>query len=346
MAITDHVHWFFTPRCNLNCMYCFAPNFSFDATTEKLRALAKILQDEGVKKVTLTGGESTLVGGLVDVLKILSQAGVYTSLHTNATKLTPRKLDNLAGIVGDIAIPIDSTDREIQKRLKKFDYLPVFERVALAIQERGINLGLHTVATALNIDGIPAMRDYLKKKGIKPDYWRIYMFNGDLVEDRFSNVKRFQEVKNLMGGCDYKVGGTDSLFARFLLTEELFSKDNDGSIQFVGVHDYKPPYIFLTNSGEVRICDWFYTDRKPIGNLLTDDFNKIKERLETAVEQGPFFDEAAFAEAETNRPLFARLWDGFYPIEEVEEVRPDSWNQIEHLAGLYESKRERQSVLV
>jgi len=126
--------------------------------------LAKELVANGIKSVVLGGGEPLLASNIKDVLKTLKDGGIYTSLHTNGLYLTEERLDELTGLVDEIALPIDTTDRTRQSQLRSQQFLPVFdniENLADSINNRGINLGWHTVFTNLNSGDIPALYDFL-----------------------------------------------------------------------------------------------------------------------------------------------------------------------------------------
>lgn len=359
MAITDHVHWFITSRCNLNCTYCFAPTFTSacDEGPRRLEELAKMLVDNGVKKVTLTGGEPTLVQRLPEVLKILNKAGIYTQLHTNATLLDARKIEQLKPFLGDMAIPIDSIDSEIQRELRGIAYVPKFFEVLKELENQRVRFNLHTVATMLNIEGFPRLYQALKNH---PFYsWRVYEFNETMVDNRFSGVERFQEVerlKSLMGEVserDRRKGGTNCLFAKFLLMEERMKQKRDRRLQFVARRDRKKPYCFLDNSGDVRYCTYFTKERTVVGNILHDGFEAVKLKLGEAVEKGPLFDEEGFIETENDQPLWVRLWLGNFLTEEVsgfdnpqvdseKGIDGRSWPKINHLYNLYRRRELRQ----
>jgi len=59
-------------------------------------------------------------------------------------------------------------------------------------------------------------------------------------------------------------------------------------------------------------------------------------------DQGVLFDEEGFVEALNDMPVWARLWEGNYLDEEVEEIKPRYLPKAEHLAQLYKARLERQ----
>lgn len=197
MGVCDHIHWYITGRCNLDCSYCFKPNLKCNESKEQIETIATILANNSIKHVTIGGGEPTLVKSLDNALKILKEADVYTSIHTNALKLTSERVYQLRDLVDDIAIPIDSMDPKIQGELKGIDYLPIFKTVIKDIQKNDIGLVYHTVFTAINHKSIEKIYDYIKDTNFS--YWRIYEFNPDLVWNKYINLEKLKNIEKLQG---------------------------------------------------------------------------------------------------------------------------------------------------
>ena len=328
-SLWDHVHWFVTERCNLECVHCFRPRSCRKEKESELLAIAELIGTKA-KKVSITGGEPTLVKSLPRLLHTFKQKGIYVSLHTNGSGVN-RRVSQFQGLVDDIAVPLDSLDRETQATLKGTDYLPIALRVIEQIRDSGINLGVHTVFTDLNASHMPAMYRHLKKH---LDHWNVYEYNPDLVADRFRSCQRFLQVQSLEGTCEYKNGATDCLFGRFLEMEDKIAKHKDKRVHFVSLRDYRP-YVFVDPSGDVYHSLFFSGSRVKIGNILSQGVEHIDKELAKARAQGVLFDQEGFLEIQGNLPLFARLYEGNYDDQEVDEVDNRSWPRIARLHDLY-----------
>jgi MoaA/NifB/PqqE/SkfB family radical SAM enzyme len=344
--IGEHIHWYFTYKCNLGCDYCFKPALSYEDERRNI-TLANILSKSSVKKVTITGGEPTLVRNLSDVLSILKEGGKYVSLHTNGVLLDEDAIAELK--VDDIALPIDSIDRDTQRELRGEGFLPAFDRLpqlASVILKYHIGLGYHTVFTSLNRRHIQKLYDLIRQNHF--DYWRIYEFNEDLAwksvfapfvskEELESRLKKIDKLSGI--GTPAK-GYTDCLLAHFLLTEQKMKQRDDPRIQFVGRRDISEPYAFLDNSGNISNYSWFSgRERRVIGNIMKDGFQAVKKRLQEVDQKGWELDEKTeedflFAII-GERPIWARLWDGSYSFEEVEEINPKFIDDVKALAELH-----------
>jgi len=177
--VGEHIHWFFTDKCNDNCAGCFREIFPYKLDKRRNSYLARILADSPVEKVTIGGGEPTLVSNLPEVVDTLKDAGKYVRLHTNG-KLLEGMLDELN--VDSIALPIDTVGETVQEEFQGKIFRNPYHRLenlASSILEGGIELGWHTVFTAINYKEIPEIYKFIKDIGF--DYWTIFEFNDDLA---------------------------------------------------------------------------------------------------------------------------------------------------------------------
>lgn len=348
MTNLERAHWFLREECNLDrCAYCFGPLPKDEVSPEKDLQLSRVLVENDVKEVILGGGEPTLAKNLDEVMRILKEGGIYISLHTNGLRLSDEKLDRWVGLVDDIALPIDAVDREIQKQLRPGEgFMRVFDNLmgwANKINRRGIEVGWHTVFTVVNSDEIPKVHQLIGEQNFK--YWRIYEYNSDLARQAWLTMKGLGEEEKIKGfrramalekpGTPEK-GGTDCLLADFLRMEERMAGFNDERIQFVArVDSRKEPYAFLNNSGQVNFYAWYSgTRRRRLGDVLKNGFGEIGQRWQRIRDMDEY-DEDEWIEAGLDMPLWARLDDGSYWIEEVERVSPEYIPEVERLANLW-----------
>jgi len=166
MKFWQRVHWFATPLCNEKCKFCFRPGFQFEDSPEVVQTLATRLANNDVREVIFTGGEPLLLKSLDSGLKILNDAKINTSIHTNATLLTTNRLKSLTELVDEIAIPIDSLDKQTQEYLRGPDCLLKVKKVLRQLQDKKVRIGIHPVATKANINHLPHIYDFLKKEDL------------------------------------------------------------------------------------------------------------------------------------------------------------------------------------
>lgn len=335
----DTIHWYLTDRCNLDCSYCFRPNFTEDS--DDVFKLARLLAESGAKNIVLGGGEPTLERRLPEVTDILKSSGKNVVLHTNGL-LLQGLLDRLN--VDDIALPLDSLDYQTQSELrgKRFaDFMHSIPELGREIKDRGMRLGYHTVFTDINRQDIPELHESIKAN---MDYWRIYEFNADLAlstalkatQEQSRLRDTFSTIKHLKGGGTPEKGYTDCLFAHFLLAEQQM---DDPRVKFVGQRDTPIPYAFMDNRGDISSYTWLSGNKRRVIGNISEGYDKIVSYLTEIHEKDWELDDQTQDEfwvaTVGDMPLWARLWDGSYFFEEIEEVSPDYLEKVAFLAKLH-----------
>lgn len=204
----------------------------------------------------------------------------------------------------------------------------------------------------MNNKDIPGIHKIISKAGF--DYWRVYEFNDDLsvfpaLLDKNTPpsklIRKYQNIRALAGKGTPETGYTDCLYAHFLLMEHEMTKIK--KVQFVTRQDAATPYFFLDSGGNVSFYSWFsQRERRVIGNLLTEDFNQILQRLSDISEKDLAYDsrtEEDFVWATIgNMPVFARTFDGSYDHEELEQIKHRYLIKFQLLEKLHNKRRDSQ----
>jgi len=157
-------------KCNLHCAYCYG---RFPERPPFLRGAdwSGILDDlanEGVRRVTFSGGEPTLHPDLEPMLAYARQVGLQTSIITNGARLTRAHVE----LLDVVAITADSANDETLILLGRGkDYLRTLRRVAALIRLPTL-LKVNTVVTRLNMaeDLTPLIRS------LRPFKWKPLQF--------------------------------------------------------------------------------------------------------------------------------------------------------------------------
>jgi cyclic pyranopterin phosphate synthase len=116
-----------TDRCNLRCRYCMPPGGvtwkdpSEILTYEELLRFVRVVVDEGISKIRITGGEPLVRGGVVEFVHDLAAIEGIDSLAltTNGT-LLPRFADDLVSAgLRRVNISLDSLDPETYSQITR-----------------------------------------------------------------------------------------------------------------------------------------------------------------------------------------------------------------------------------
>jgi radical SAM protein with 4Fe4S-binding SPASM domain len=115
-----NVLWALSPKCNLNCTYCFPDAKTHihslgNPSTEKLLKISNKLIKGKVLKVTLTGGECLLLNNLWVVVKQLKNAGITIAILSNGIKMSNEILKKIKENEVFIGISLDGSHEEINR---------------------------------------------------------------------------------------------------------------------------------------------------------------------------------------------------------------------------------------
>lgn len=160
-----------TYRCNLRCIHCLTACSQFREKELKTREVFSIVDEivkEGCLWMLLTGGEPLLREDFLDIYTYMKKRGLFITLFTNGTLITPKIADHLAKWRPfNIEITFHSTEKGI---FEDISGVPgSFERCKRGIElllERHIPLELKSVVMTPNKDGIRAIKEYAESIGV------------------------------------------------------------------------------------------------------------------------------------------------------------------------------------
>jgi len=177
-----------TSACNARCMHCYA-SFSPDSdelTTEEWKRIIDQLHGLHVFGVSFTGGEPLLRSDVEDIVLYAHEKGMRATLATNGSLLTKERIERLkkAGIDA-IMLSLDGATPEVHDRFRGIDGL--FEKVISTIEylvKEGIDIGILTTISRLNIQEIPAIMGLVDKLGAPRLALMRFIMAGRAVENK------------------------------------------------------------------------------------------------------------------------------------------------------------------
>lgn len=166
------VNWHITPRCNYNCRFCFAQHFpDKPVPRDEGMVILQKLVDLGMEKINFAGGEPFLHPHLLDYCKESKRLGMTVSITTNGSKLTPKIIRDMAGIVDWIGLSIDSCQDTVECQLGRGtgNHVSHCLESAVYLHQVGIKLKVNTCVTALTYQEnmVPLIRM------LNPDRWKV-----------------------------------------------------------------------------------------------------------------------------------------------------------------------------
>lgn len=111
------VLWELNTQCNLACSFCdAAPNVHGGLATDAVLAGLELLVRWGVGDVIFSGGEPLLRPDLLAILRYAADLGLDVDLCTNGTLVDADVAADLAGVLTEVSVSIDSADAALHDR--------------------------------------------------------------------------------------------------------------------------------------------------------------------------------------------------------------------------------------
>jgi len=182
-----------TDRCNLRCTYCmpaegiaYLPEKKLLSWEEMLR-IVRVLNQLGIRKVRITGGEPFVRPGLMDFLQELAKIqNLEICLTTNGV-LLENHLDSLLNLgIRNVNLSLDSLDSErFFKITRRNDFDQVYRNLMRMIEANFIVKLNAVVMHGMNETDILPLVNFTEKHPVSVRFIEEMPFNGSgLVEEK------------------------------------------------------------------------------------------------------------------------------------------------------------------
>ncbi len=191
-----------TDRCNLRCNYCmpaeginFAKNDKL-FTIDELYTLSKIMVEQGIDKIRITGGEPFVRKDLMVLLRKMAVLDGLKdiSITTNATLIGPY-IDELKELgITNINVSMDAINKETFDTItRRKEYETVYQNLIRLISE-GFNVRINfIVLDGQNTQDILPILEAMKKYDVSVRFLEEMPFNGgsknfDTIKWDYKNI--------------------------------------------------------------------------------------------------------------------------------------------------------------
>lgn len=173
------VVWNFTNACNLRCRHCYQDagrSLEDELSLEEQLQVVEQLDYHHVPAVALSGGEPLVSRNFWRVAEEIHKRGIYLSVATNGTLLSPENVTRLKEVGVDyVEVSLDSADPDFHD---SFRGVPgMWERTVKGIenclQQSGLKVGIAATITRQNYRQVPELISFAKKLGVHI----FYVFN-------------------------------------------------------------------------------------------------------------------------------------------------------------------------
>lgn len=162
-----------TWRCNNNCVHCYCNLPANDPeakkkemSLEEMRPIIDELAEEGCLWLLFTGGEPFLRGDFLDIYSYTKKRGIWVSLYTNGTLITPRIADFLKKWPPrSVEITLYGATKETYENVTRVP--GSFERCMQGIKlllERKVRVALKMMVVSINKHELDKVRRLVKEE--------------------------------------------------------------------------------------------------------------------------------------------------------------------------------------
>lgn len=262
-----------TFRCHFHCPYCFNscynhPNFlKRELDTDEVKIILDKLQEAGIIWLCFTGGDPLTRPNFLDIYSYAKEKGFIITVFTNSYSITKNIIQCFKEKPPFVLeITLNAVTEGLFEEISgvKGSFRKVMQAIEFILKEK-IPLTLKTQVTKYNLEEVPKIKRFLRKRGLKffPDHMLYPKLNGDLTPCRFRISP--PEVLNLYRRKTYTCTATENNPGQLMQQPCLFPCAIDAG-DGINIDPY----------GNVFLCELM---REPKFNLLKVDVHYVRNEL-------------------------------------------------------------------
>lgn len=274
-------HLAITNACNMNCKYCSVKNIHSKIrnglSTEEYKKIIDKLVDIGTFQIGLTGGEPTTRKDLVELVRYIASKNVACNLTTNGFIVPEELIIKLkeAGLT-QVQISLDSYKKEVHEKYRTEGSFDRAIQTARLFKKHGYIVGVDTVVTNNNIDDLEELMNFLEDNNFD-GLTIIKLKQGYLdLETFMEQVPEYNKYAELIDKICKRNGKLEitidcSSVSNLCKTLTLEEQNKIHSAGCPAGHTL----ISIAPNGDMYPCAALTNEKYKIGNILTDDLEKI-----------------------------------------------------------------------
>ncbi|MBR2024658.1 MAG: radical SAM protein [Clostridia bacterium] len=263
-------------QCNQKCIFCYASGQCLSKTkelsTQEWKKAIDKLKKAGVPMVTFTGGEPTLRQDLCELIDY--SKWFVTRLNTNGVLLTPSLCEILAkASLDSVQITLYSSDENIHNALVGSErFCDTVNGIKNAVNS-GLDVSINTPLCKKNSDYISTLK-FVKDLGVKFVTVSGLICTGTAEinhsEYDLSSNELYETVKSAKEFCN--ANGMEIDFTSPGLIKKELLEELNMNVPMCGACLSN---MAIAPDGTVIPCQSWLKEGSGLGNILTENFNKI-----------------------------------------------------------------------
>lgn len=214
--MSKSIDWFVTPKCNDKCKFCYAPLVfkDYKLGLQSYYDICDRISELGFEYVTLCGGEPTLNGYIVEIVKYLYTKGIRVVFYSNG--IEKEIIKKVVPFIHYLSLPIDGIEETTGLLRSKEQNEKVIELLdEIAADELEVKVKIGTVVNKVNKDYLELIYDIIKKCKMI-NCWRLYQFSAGEVGGKNKHIYNLSEDEywSCINKLKQKVSDTELLSCR------------------------------------------------------------------------------------------------------------------------------------
>jgi radical SAM protein with 4Fe4S-binding SPASM domain len=287
LSLPTQIQLEITDKCNLKCPHCFnyntcsySANDSRDLNLSEMDKIARIIVENKIFSVCLTGGEPLTEPDLLfRLLSHFLKNDIKPTINTNILLLNQSIVDKILKLVpGGLLVSCPSSDPGMYNKMTGGGDFSVFERKLKLLVDSGLFFSVNMVVNKNNIDQIKTTAIALKEIGVKSfGATPMGLVPGnsqyEKVLDKAEIISLVSDLVWLKHELSLNVDIFTSL-PKCSFPEEIYGKN----FSFLNRScQAGKSAITVSNTGDIRPCSH---SSEVYGNLLVEPFKNIYAKME------------------------------------------------------------------
>ena len=176
-TVIPRINWAINNQCPMSCPGCYNTFFPDQLTFNEILQVIDTLSNQGVKYLTISGGDPLLLPNLDKVLFYANNKGLNIGLDTTAYTLNESMLLEIKDYIKYLGIPLDGSSESIieQTRIANGNILNHTLKALNLLEKYNVKVKINTVVNKTNIKDIRNIGNIISKYNCV-EHWSIFQW--------------------------------------------------------------------------------------------------------------------------------------------------------------------------
>lgn len=284
LRLPTYVHYEITDKCNLRCLHCFhfdVDNMPKSINLDKNKTIStiKLLIDNGIYSLTITGGEPfTRPKVALDAVRVAKNAGLFVTINTNLLCITSEIIHELKKYqVNNLLVSCPAGDEEIYRKITRTGDYNVFKEKLKMLVNSKIPFLVNMVVSQINYGYMEKTAIEMAELGVKRFAMTPASLNVDCPDyNQLLTIQQIHKLFEILRWCKQRFNmDVDSVEAlpKCFYPSWCFEDQYDFTRR-VCIAGRKS--VSISNVGEVRPCAH---NPKSYGNIFNESLESIWDKM-------------------------------------------------------------------